>query len=344
MPIKTDFTKEQLHVVHARSVALGVALFVCDLVGYLICVASVAHARSWPVQALFAAAATIFVGRLFMLGHDACHQSLTPNRWLNRWLGTFAFLPSLHPYSLWDLGHNRIHHRFTNQRGLDYVWEPLDPAEYAQLSAFAQWRYRVFRTPLGHLAYYGSEIWWRKMFLPRSREIGGYRREYFWDHVPVIAWALLMPALLIALRHDWVGADTPWSDLAATVFWGAVMPIAGFNVVMSSLIYLHHTHPAIVWTRAADVVAGSQITGAVHVVMPAVVERALHHIMDHPAHHARPGIPMYRLDGAEALLEQRHDGVIIAQWSVAFHLDTLRRCKLFDLKARDWVQFDGAPL
>ena len=340
--MSSDFTRNQLHVVHSRSVALGIALFACDVIGYLVCVASIVHARSWPVQALFALAATIFVGRLFMLGHDACHQSLTPSRRLNRWLGTLAFLPSLHPFSLWDLGHNRIHHRYTNQRGLDYVWEPLDPAEYARLPALARWRYRSFRTPVGHLAYYSIEIWWRKMFFPRPSEIAGYSREYVWDHVVVTAWALLMPAMLIALRHYWVGVSTPWSDLAATIIWAAVIPLAGFNVVMSGLIYLHHTHPAVVWTRADEAAAGSQITGAVHVVLPAVIERALHHIMDHPAHHARPGIPLYRLDGAEALLEQRHDSVIVQQWSLAFHLDTLRRCKLFDLRKRDWVQFDGA--
>src|SRR5476651_1733943 len=141
-----DFTKDELHALHSRSAALGTAMLACDIVGYLVSIAFIAYERSWIAQLLFAAPATIFVGRLFMLGHDACHQSLTPNRRLNRSLGTMALLTSLHPYSLWDLGHNRIHHRFTNQRGLDYVWEPLDPEEYARLPALARGRYRFFRT------------------------------------------------------------------------------------------------------------------------------------------------------------------------------------------------------
>ena len=37
------------------------------------------------------------IGRLFIIGHDACHQSLTPNRELNKVLGRIAFLPSRTP-------------------------------------------------------------------------------------------------------------------------------------------------------------------------------------------------------------------------------------------------------
>ncbi len=336
-----DFTKDELHVLHTRSSALGTAMLVCDIVGYLVSIVFVAYEHSWIAQLLFASAATIFVGRLFMLGHDACHQSLTPNRRLNRGLGTLALVTSLHPYSLWDLGHNRIHHRFTNQRGLDYVWEPLDPAEYARLSVFGRWRYRFYRTPIGHLAYYGAEIWWRKMFFPRPSEIGGYRREYVWDHALVTMWALLIPALLIALRVHWFGHDVSWMNLALTLVLGWIAPIAGFHLSMASVIYLHHTHPSVVWTRDEAIAPDAQITGSVHVVLPGFLERTLHHIMEHPAHHARPGIPLYRLSDGQAILEERHaESVIVQRWTLAFHLDTLKRCKLFDLSARRWVGFE----
>jgi omega-6 fatty acid desaturase (delta-12 desaturase) len=278
-----------------------------------------------------------------MLGHDACHQSLTPNRRLNRVLGTIAFLPSLHQYSLWDLGHNRIHHRYTNQRGLDYVWEPLEPAEYAQLPALKRWQYRFYRSPIGHLAYYPIEIWWRKMFLPRPSEIGGYRSAYVWDAVLVGAWTAIGPALLLMLRRYWFGPE-PWTALASVLVWGWAVPLLGFTLGMSTVIYLHHTHPSVVWTKpggeAEAASSAAQITGAVHVVLPAFLERTMHHIMEHPAHHARPGIPLYRLADGQAVLEARHADSIVQPWSLAFHLDTLRRCKLFDLQQRRWVGFD----
>jgi omega-6 fatty acid desaturase (delta-12 desaturase) len=335
-----DFNRDELSVLHTRSMALGTGMMACDVVGYVLSLVYIAHAPSWPAQALFAAFLMVFVGRLFILGHDACHQSLTPSRPLNRCLGTLAFLTSLHPYSLWDLGHNRIHHRYTNQRGIDYVWEPLDPEEYARLPALKRWRYRAYRTPLGHLAYYGMEIWWRKMFFPRTREIGRYRLEYVWDHVLVAAWAALGPALLIALRRHWFGPAVPWSDLMGTLMWGWVLPIAAFDVGISAVIYLHHTHPSVVWTSGEPIMPDAQLTGAVHVILPAFLERTMHHIMDHPAHHARPGIPLYRLSDGQALLEERQKSVIVERWSLPFHLDTLRRCKLFDLRQRRWVMFD----
>ena len=270
--------------------------------GYLVCLAVIARADSWMVQPLFAGLATIFIGRLFVLGHDACHQSLTPSRRLNRWLGTLAFLPSLHPFSLWDLGHNRIHHRYTNQRGLDYVWEPLEPEEYRRLR---RGRAGVSRLPhaaraLGLLRR-GDLV--AEDVLPAAGEIGGYRREYVWDHVLIAAWTLALPAGLVALRLHWAGpADAGRTSPQRSCGVGSCRS-SGSSPSMSTIIYLHHTHPSVVWTRPADTPENAQLAGAVHVVLPAVLERTLHQIMDHPAHHVRPGIPLYRLSGGEALLE-----------------------------------------
>ena len=37
---------------------------------------------------------------LFTVGHDACHQALTPSMRLNTWIGRLVFIPSLHAVSL----------------------------------------------------------------------------------------------------------------------------------------------------------------------------------------------------------------------------------------------------
>ena len=66
----------------------------------------------------------LWIARLFVIGHDACHGSYTPSKVLNGWIGRIAFLPSLTPFSLWDVGHNLAHHGFTNLKGRDYVWTP----------------------------------------------------------------------------------------------------------------------------------------------------------------------------------------------------------------------------
>lgn len=337
-----DFSRDQLSELHTRSSLLGTVLVACDLLGYAVTFTAITWTSSWIAQLILAAFAAGFLGRLFMLGHDACHQSLTPSRTLNRVLGSVALLATLHPFSLWDYGHNRVHHRYTNQRGLDYVWEPLGPDEYARLSAFGRWSYRFYRTPIGHLFYYGVEIWWRRMFFPRPGMVGGYRPSYYWDLIPVGVWAVLGPVLLVALGFWWHGPQTSGEIVRALAF-GWVLPLFIFNASMSSVIYLHHTHPRVVWVSGEAPAADAQLKGAVHVVMPGAVQRTLHHIMEHTAHHARPGIPLYRLADGQAVLEQRHpDDVIVERWSLRFHLDTLRRCKLFDLKSQSWVGYSDA--
>ena len=37
------------------------------------------------------------IGIIFVVGHDACHQSFTPSTRLNRWIGRAVFIPALLP-------------------------------------------------------------------------------------------------------------------------------------------------------------------------------------------------------------------------------------------------------
>ena len=86
------------------------------------------------------------IGRLFIIGHDACHQSLTPHRGLNKWVGRIAFLPSLTTFSLWDIGHNVVHHGYTNLKGFDFVWAPLTREEFVKLSWMGRLLDRAYRS------------------------------------------------------------------------------------------------------------------------------------------------------------------------------------------------------
>jgi hypothetical protein len=62
-------------------------------------------------------------------------------------------IPSSHNAALWAHTHNRIHHRYTNLRGLDFVWQPMSPDEYQQASPFQRWLYRLYRARLGAIPY-----------------------------------------------------------------------------------------------------------------------------------------------------------------------------------------------
>ena len=117
-----------------RSTTRALAIVAVEVLGYLACVALALAPLPYWVSLLGGILAGHAIAILFVAGHDACHQALTPHQWLNRWIGRLVFIPSLHCASLWILSHNRIHHAWTCLRGRDYVWEPMSPADFAAAS------------------------------------------------------------------------------------------------------------------------------------------------------------------------------------------------------------------
>ena len=103
----------------------ALALVAVDLAAFALVLVAIVLLPYPSLQLLAGALAGLVIGRLFILGHDACHQSFTPHRKLNRWLGRLVFMPSLTPYSLWDVGHNVVHHGYTDLKDFDFVWQPL---------------------------------------------------------------------------------------------------------------------------------------------------------------------------------------------------------------------------
>jgi len=340
-----DFERRKLRDLHLRSTLKGVAIFFLDLSVFVGAIVSCVATNSLWLKAGFSIVAGVATSLLFVVGHDACHQSLTSQRWLNRLIGILAFLPCLHPFSLWELGHNRIHHRFTNRRGKDYVWEPLTLAEFLDLSGFQKLKYRFFRTFIGHYWYYLCEIWWRKMFFPRREEIGEYKTEYVLDHLAVSVWLLTWPCAIVALTSLVSGRSSGFYELGLSVLMCCVVPFLVFNLLMSSVIYLHHMHPQVGWV-ASDARVDErriQMLSSVHVIFPYYTNLVFHRIMEHTAHHLRPGIPLYNLDDGQTDLETTFPEIIVQKWSPRSHFDTLARCKLFDLERRCWIGYDGVP-
>src|SRR5205085_8331558 len=90
--------------------------------------------------------AGVFIANLAIIGHDAIHRSFTSSRWLNRLIGTLAFLPALHPYSRWEHHHNRVHHRYTAQIGVDNAFPPMTVEQYRRASRPRRARYRFLRS------------------------------------------------------------------------------------------------------------------------------------------------------------------------------------------------------
>ena len=321
-----------------RSTGRALALISFDLLLFAASLAATVL-LTHPVLQLLAGSFTGFViARLFILGHDACHQSLTVHRRLNRWLGRLVFLPSLTPYSLWDVGHNVVHHGYTNLKGFDFVWEPRSLAEYQALPAWRQALERVYRSGWAPWLYYLVEIWWARMMFPSKRHMPTRRPIFLRDCLMVSAAAAVWVGGLVAAALA-TGQSVAW--LLAV---GFVLPFVVWNGMIGFVVYVHHTHAGVAWYADKPTWAAAQpfVSTTVHLTFRSAMGAALHHIMEHTAHHVDMGVPLYRLKRAQALLEERLAGHIVVQpFSWRWYADTARRCKLYDFQARCWTDYQG---
>jgi acyl-lipid omega-6 desaturase (Delta-12 desaturase) len=276
--------------------------------------------------------------RLFLIGHDACHGSFVGNKTLNGIIGRLAFLPSMTAFSLWDVGHNVAHHGFNNLKGRDQVWAPFSKAEYDALPRHRQLLERWYRSGLGCGAYYLLELWWRKLYFASRREIGSSRRQYKIDSILVtIGAALWLAAVAFAAR-----ATGQSFVLLVTV--ATVVPFLLWNGIMGFVVFVHHTHPTIAWFQKRQEWQRyrAYVTATAHVSLPLGLDRLMHNIMEHNAHHVNPRISMFSLRAAQRLLVERSAGEIRSyrlNWAV--YRDCARRCKLYDFANHTWLDFGG---
>jgi len=330
--------REWLAPVSAPSTVRALALVAFDLALLALAMAAAVLARGVLPSLLAAASVGLVISRLFILGHDACHQSFTRHRRLNRWIGRIVFLPSLTPYSLWEIGHNVVHHGYTNLRGFDFVWQPLTLAEYRALPRWRRALERIYRSGWAPWLYYLVEIWWARMLFPSRRTMPTRRRIFIWDSLLVTAFAALWLGGLIAAAIA-LGQSVAW-----TVVTGFVVPFLVWNGMMGFVVYVHHTHAGIAWHQDKAAWAASQpfVSTTVHLTFRSAMGGLLHNIMSHTAHHVDMGVPLYRLPQAQALLEAKlPDRIVIQPFSWRWYARTARHCKLYDYERGLWTDFDG---
>jgi omega-6 fatty acid desaturase (delta-12 desaturase) len=335
--------------ISARSLGLGLIVLMAAITLYGAAVAAILLAPWWPLQIACAIVAGLFIATIFVVGHDACHGSLTPYDGLNKVLSRIAFLPSWTPYTSWEFAHNRVHHSYTNLRGKDYAWAPLSKLEYDRLSRSRRWLERHYRSLWGLGSYYLIEYWLRHLLLPTKTERQEMKR-------PVAFTLDLVLVLLFAAAQIW--ALHAWCDTlaASESFWGPftsmpamflaviVVPFLLWNWGMAFAIFQHHNHPRAVWYAVReewDFFAG-QVESTVHAQMPRWLDWISAFIMQHTAHHVNRRIPLYRLSESQRHLERAYsDEIIVEPWSFTALGKTLARCKLYDYENHRWLNFEG---
>ena len=337
MPHRKDI-RQWLLSLSTRTTLYPIALLAFDYMLLLSALAGAVLLDAWWARLLCGMAAGFVIGRLFVIGHDACHQSLTPHRRLNQWLGRIAFLPSLTPYSLWEVGHNVVHHGYTNLKGFDFVWAPCTAQEFAALTPTRRLLDRIYRSGWAPGLYYMNEMWWRRMFFPSRTQMPTRRRVFLLDNLLVSGFALVWIAGLAFI------AGITGQDLLPVLLTGFVVPFLFWCAMIGFVVYVHHTHTEVQWhaERAAWSRAQPFVSTTVHLTFPFGIGSAMHHIMEHTAHHVDMTIPLYRLKAAQGTLEHMLPGRIIVQpFSWGWYFDTARRCKLYDFQRRCWTDYDG---
>ena len=287
------------------------------------------------VKAMLSLALGLQIARLFVLGHDACHLSLFAHRGLNRWFGRVVFLPSLTPFSLWEVGHNLGHHVYTNLRGQDYVWTPLTKAEFDALPRWRQLAERFYRSGFGFGAYYLMELWWRKLFFASAAEIPTRRSQFTIDSSLSLGFGILWIAGLVAAAL--------WTKQSAVVLVlaGFLVPFLVWKWIMGAVIFFHHTHPQLAWYDDIDEWESARDKGCstIHLLFSAKLGRLLNNIMEHPAHHIDVRIPLYNLEAANRALNEPSQ--ITQRFSMRLVRECVGQCKLYDYQARHWTDFAG---
>ena len=327
-PLATPSTRRALALV-----AFDIALFAAGLCGVILL-------RGIVLKFVCSIATGLVIGRLFILGHDACHQSFTRHRRLNRWIGRIVFLPSLTPYSLWEVGHNVVHHGYTNLRGMDFVWEPRTLAEYRALPRWRRALERVYRSGWAPGLYYLVEIWWARLLFPNSRHMPSRRAEFRHDGLLVCAFAAAWIAGL-----SFAGLATAQS-IVALVLLGFLLPFLVWNALIGFVVYVHHTHTGVAWYQDKPSWSAAMpfVSTTVHLTFRSAAGSWLHHITEHTAHHVDMSVPLYRLKAAQAELERRlRRHIVVQSFSWRWYAETARRCKLYDFDAGCWTDYNGRP-
>ncbi len=315
---------------------LSAALYVLTFLGAFLL-------PEWWMRAAALAAVPLVIGGLFVIGHDACHGSLTHTGWLNRLLGRLCLLPAWHPYTSWAHAHNTLHHGWTNFKGREPAFPPFTKEELDRLPPWRRLLERAYRTPAGIGFYYAVDFYLKHLILPRGRRRPPNRVAFHLDRLLVLLFLGAQAAAALALARLIRDPVVPPTAYGVGVAAGPWLVWIWF---MSFVSFVQHTHPRMTWYDREEEWSfyHVQLRSTAHVVFPWPVERLLHNIMDHPAHHLDPTIPLYELPESQRQLERDcPEHAVVIRWTPWDYFRTCAACKLYDFGRHCWTDFAGVP-
>lgn len=326
-----------------RSALFSVSLLVLDLAVYAGAIAGIIAAESIALKLILGVLAGTMIALSAIVGHDAGHQSLSGSKNLNRFMGTLAFLPALHPFCLWEHHHNRVHHRFTAQLGLDNAFPPMTVDEFHGASAWTRAKYRFLRSLWGQPFFYLVDVWLLDMWLPFMKRGQKMTPRVWFDLGIVYAYFITFVVGCTALTVYWHGVSVAQA-LATTFIFAFAVPFLVWNAFISFLSIVQHTGPEVKWVRPTGrpSTVEQALAGTVHIVLPEWVDRFTHRIMQHQAHHVHVGIPLQQLVKAQKAVAGNTGSALVRVWTPAYHLLLTQQCQLYDPDRGVWLTFAQA--
>ena len=326
-----------------RSAVSSVSILLVDLTIYAAMIYGTATAESAGLRLLFSLGAGVMIGLLAIVGHDAGHQTFGISKTLNRVCGTVAFLPALHPLSLWEHHHNRVHHRFTAQIGLDNAFSPMTVEEFRAAPRWLQLRYRFLRSAWGQPFSYLMDVWAVDIFTPFLKDSTTLTRRNWFDLIVVYLYVPVFLTAATALSLPAANGDLAWAFLNAFLF-SFFIPFMIWNGLIAFMAIVQHTSPETKWVMPTGQpsTVTQALAGTVHIVLPEFIDWMFHRVMHHQAHHVNVGVPFQHLVEAQKSVAAANDGRLVAAWSVSYHMELTRRCKLYDPHTASWKTFEDA--
>jgi omega-6 fatty acid desaturase (delta-12 desaturase) len=340
-----EFDPRMLAAFVRRGVALPLAIFLFAFGLYVAAAAAAVLLTDTGWKIGLAALAGVFIANLAIIGHDAVHNSFTRLRWLNRAVGTLAFLPALHPYGRWEHHHNKVHHRYTAQLGVDNAYPPMTVQQYQGAPPARRVYYRFLRSLAGQPFFYLLDIWAPKMFLPGPAEASTFERSDWIDLGVTWAWLFAWIAALTFVDQPFAGGSF-WAALGNAALYGTLIPFLVWNVFIAFVTIVQHTGPRVRWTMPTGRPSTfeQKLHGTVHMGFPEAIDWFYHRVMQHVAHHVNPVVPLYRLKSAEReIIKGSAVPAIVQTWTPLYHWRMTRDCKLYDPERDCWCDFQFQP-
>ncbi|MFI5362368.1 MAG: fatty acid desaturase [Elusimicrobiota bacterium] len=227
-----------------------------------------------------------FFTRLFIIQHDCGHGSFFKSSRANDLLGGVLGVLTLTPYRYWKQTH-AIHHATSgnlDRRGFGDI-ETLTVAEFEKLSAWGQWKYRVYRSfPI--------------LFL-----IGPSFHFTVYHRLPTIVPPDWKAERLSILLTDLVLVSILAIASYSVGLWPFLLVQMPVNLIAATvgvyLFYVQHQFEGTYWRHDKDWDLGqASLRGSSYYHLPKILQWFSGNIGFHHIHHLNSRIPNYALEQA----------------------------------------------